>query len=65
MIFFSYILLFMSVSGLDTRAYANNDIQKQLNDIVETIVQLQVYFKFLTHTAKMILLDQYIHATKF
>ena len=65
MIFFSYILLFMSVSGLDTRAYANNDIQKQLNDIVETIVQLQVYFKFLTHTDKMILLDQYIHATKF
>ena len=65
MIFFSYILLFMSVSGLDTRAYANNDIQKQLNDIVETIVQLQVYFKFLTHTDKMILLAQYIHATKF
>ena len=40
----------MSVSGLVRRVYANNDIQKQLNDIVETIVQLQVYFNFLNHT---------------
>ena len=33
MIFFSYILLFMSTTTV--------------NDIVETIVQLEVYFKFL------------------